>query len=440
MRGGADKQPEPCSPGAEDIVAQVLAASDNLADLGLEDMQDNPVDDDEEYVDEVTGKKKPRSWLGKIGKGISKRVGSVAKSITGGQMTPADEDALAGVMACRHPYAVKEGGIGIQDQEEAKLCRAVLSMMIKSMGRTLLQGGNVMKTSFPIQCCQPRTILEIASCQAQYFHAFLPRAAECSDPVERMKLVVACFVSNQILTSANFMKPLNPILGETLQVDFSDGSKAYLEQTCHHPPITSLCLDSPQGLYDFWGFIEFGVKFGYNRMFPTSKGNLTLKFKDGTTFDIGLSENKVNNVFWGNMHHELYGSQTVVDTTNNMRATINYNAPGRVGLPSDYFEGVLEKFDPANPDKEGQLISNISGSWVGFCDFDKVRYWDINSCSKLTMSAPVNLLKSDSRQRTDRNALAAKNINVAQAEKIRLEEDQRYQRKLREAKHGVKGH
>jgi len=27
-----------------------------------------------------------------------------------------------------------------------------------------------------------------------------------------------------------------------------------------------------------------------------------------------------------------------------------------------------------------------------------------------------------------------------QAEKIRLEEDQRYQRKLREAKHGVKGH
>ena len=32
--------------------------------------------------------------------------------------------------------------------------------------------------------------------------------------VERMKLVVACFVSSQILTSANFMKPLNPILGK----------------------------------------------------------------------------------------------------------------------------------------------------------------------------------------------------------------------------------
>jgi len=121
MRGGANKQEPPS--GAEDIVAQVQAASDNLADLGLEDMQDNPVDDEEEYVDESTGKKKQRSWLGKIGKGISKRAQSVAKSITGGQMTQADEDVLAGIMSCRHPYAVKEGGIGIQDQEEAKICR-----------------------------------------------------------------------------------------------------------------------------------------------------------------------------------------------------------------------------------------------------------------------------------------------------------------------------
>jgi hypothetical protein len=33
--------------------------------------------------------------------------------------------------------------------------------------------------------------------------------------------------------------------------------------------------------------------------------------------------------------------------------------------------------------------------------------------------------------------MAAKNINQAQAEKIRLEEDQRHERRLREAKHGA---
>ena len=82
-----------------------------------------PIDDDEEYVDETTGKKKQRSWLGKLGKGISKRAQSIKSAVTGGTMTQEDQDALAAVMACRHPYAVKEGGIGIQDPEEARVSR-----------------------------------------------------------------------------------------------------------------------------------------------------------------------------------------------------------------------------------------------------------------------------------------------------------------------------
>ena len=111
MSGGRAAAPQ--QPGnADDIVAQVAAASDNLQDLGLDDMQE-PVDDDEEYVDEATGKKKQRIWLGKLGK----------SAIAGAQMTQEDQDALAAVMACRHPYAVKEGGIGIQDPEEARLSR-----------------------------------------------------------------------------------------------------------------------------------------------------------------------------------------------------------------------------------------------------------------------------------------------------------------------------
>jgi hypothetical protein len=120
MRGGSAQQP--AQPSADDIVAQVAAASDNLQDLGLDDMQE-PIDDDEEYVDETTGKKKQRSWLGKLGKGISKRAQSIKSAVTGGTMTQEDQDALAAVMACRHPYAVKEGGIGIQDPEEARVSR-----------------------------------------------------------------------------------------------------------------------------------------------------------------------------------------------------------------------------------------------------------------------------------------------------------------------------
>ena len=80
MRGGSAQQP--AQPSADDIVAQVAAASDNLQDLGLDDMQE-PIDDDEEFVDETTGKKKQRSWLGKLGKGISKRAQSIKSAVTG---------------------------------------------------------------------------------------------------------------------------------------------------------------------------------------------------------------------------------------------------------------------------------------------------------------------------------------------------------------------
>jgi hypothetical protein len=53
---------------------------------------------------------------------------------------------------------------------------------------------------------------------ASMFHLFLPRAQRAKDPIERMKNVVSCFVAGMCLTSGNFLKPLNPILGETLQV------------------------------------------------------------------------------------------------------------------------------------------------------------------------------------------------------------------------------
>ena len=49
---------------------------------------------------------------------------------------------------------------------------------------------------------------------------------------------------------------------------------------------------------------------------------------------------------------------------------------------------------------------------------------------------PYTLHQSDSRLRPDRKALEAGNIALAQDEKVRIEEQQRYERRLREAVHG----
>jgi len=80
----------------------------------------------------------------------------------------------------------------------------------------------------------------------------LKRAAEIDDQLERLKLVIAYALSGiYIGTSQN--KPFNPILGETLQCSFKDGTKLYCEHTSHHPPITNFLMEPADKAYTFWG-------------------------------------------------------------------------------------------------------------------------------------------------------------------------------------------
>mmetsp|Transcript_39699 Transcript_39699/g.77698 ORF Transcript_39699/g.77698 Transcript_39699/m.77698 type:complete len:448 (+) Transcript_39699:36-1379(+) len=422
--------------------------NDEMAKMALDDLpQDNMFDDafdeDDDEAGAKNGKggdKKQRSWLGKVGKGLYRRTANLASSVglVDAPMSKEEEDAKNRVFACRSPYASVIGGVAIQDPAEAKVCRSVISLMVRSMGKSLLKGGNVMNTSFPIQCCQPKTILEIGSAMAGYTHIYMPRAVQATDPVERMKNVVSCFIGTMTLTSGNFLKPLNPILGETLQMDYSDGAKLYMEQTCHHPPVSSFYFTGPDNSYTCHGSQTFSVTWGYNKMFITSKGRRNMCFKDGSVISFDYPEDRWGNVFWGEMHHECVGTQTFEDAKNKIRCRITFGNPeGKRGLPTDFFEGCIERYDPANPEKEGtQVLSNVDGSWVGFVDFDKVRYWDVRTCEKMSMCKPRNLLPSDSCFRSDSIALAKKDIQAAQAAKLDLEQVQRAERKLREAVHG----
>jgi len=432
------------------LCAEFNKVSDEMNKMALDELpQDNifadNFDEDAEEEDQPAemnpkGEKKQRSWLGKVGKGLYRRASNLAQAAGMGDapMSKEEEDAKNKVFACRSPYASTSGGVAIQDPAEAKACRSVLSLMVRQMGKSLLSKGNVMNTSFPIQCCQPRTILEIGATMAGFTHIYMPRACEAKDPIERMKNVVACFVGTMTLSSGNFLKPLNPILGETCRVEYTNGSNLYLEQTCHHPPVSSFYFVGPNSTYTVHGHQTFTVGWGYNKMLITSKGVRTIDFKDGSSISFDYPEDRWGNVFWGEMHHESLGIQTFTDEKNKIRCRISFGNPeGKRGLPSDYFEGVIERYDPSNPEKEGtEVVSNVDGSWVGFVDFDKVRYWDVRTTEKMTMSKPKNLLPSDSVFRGDSIALKKKDYNTAQAAKLHLENVQRQERKLREAIHG----
>jgi hypothetical protein len=93
--------------------------------------------------------------------------------------------------------------------------------------------------------------------------------------------------------------------------------------------------------------------------------------------------------------------------------------------PSDYFSGEILR--------NGKKVSNILGTYLGFIEFDEVRYWDIRDSVYLKTYDNPNQRKSSSLYREDRIYLEKGEISKGQEQKERLENLQRYDRKLREA-------
>ncbi|KAJ1475990.1 hypothetical protein T484DRAFT_1826375 [Baffinella frigidus] len=111
------------------------------------------------------------------------------------------------------------------------------------------------------------------------------------------------------------------------------------DETCHHPPVSSFQFVGPDAAYTYYGYSEFGVAFGYNRMFLNSGGMRVVEFPDvdfycgclgsrvafgynrmflnsggmrlvefpdGGKIAISFPENVIKNVFWGDMYHEEF--------------------------------------------------------------------------------------------------------------------------------------
>ncbi len=73
---------------------------------------------------------------------------------------------------------------------------------------------------------------------------YYKRAALETDSLERLKYVVTPVIS-AMYGSAKQLKPFNPLLGETYQGYFDDGSRIYCEHTSHHPPISNFLIEGP---------------------------------------------------------------------------------------------------------------------------------------------------------------------------------------------------
>jgi Oxysterol-binding protein len=101
-----------------------------------------------------------------------------------------------------------------------------------------MEGRDIVGISLPVRIFEKRSAVERLCDLFCTAPIFLKKACmERDDPVERMKAVIA-FVVSGMHQIASQRKPFNPIIGETYQGIYPNGSHVYVEHISHHPPIS----------------------------------------------------------------------------------------------------------------------------------------------------------------------------------------------------------
>ena len=333
---------------------------------------------------------------------------------------PTDEDEY------RPLYAnVDEGGFDFASEKTLGIIRGMGWDLIKQIGRKILSGDfNLTTVTIPIKVMVPISILQHV-CNGHFnFPLYLNLASNLTDNVERLKYVIVATISCWYKSSV-ILKPLNPIWGETYEMMWEDGSHEYVEQTSHHPPCSNFIIYGPNNNYKFSGYLNFTSNAWINSMKLTNTGKRCVDFKDGTHIDFDYCQDQYSNTFYGTFRHENIGDVHWNDVTHGLKAEMSLGGSAKSAL-SDYFEGTIK-------DKDGNVLSNFTGSYLSHIDFDGKRYWDIRRNIDIEEYPIKNQIKSSSIYRKDSLLLYQRKMDEAQDAKTELEEIQRRDRRLRKA-------
>ena len=91
-------------------------------------------------------------------------------------------------------------------------------------------------------------------------------------------------------TSNGVFSQLNPIIGETLQGSYPDGTQIYCEQVSHHPPISYFLCVGPKSKYRYYGCYNFSAHAGLNSMELVNKGYKVYEFSNGDKIDASFNK------------------------------------------------------------------------------------------------------------------------------------------------------
>lgn len=144
-------------------------------------------------------------------------------------------------------------GIKCNNKDIVQKQSGIIMEIVKQLAKNMKNG--ITSLSLPIYMFEPKSQLERNVEWWSFAPIILKKAGKEQDPIESLKLATT-FVLSSLFLSTQQLKPFNPYLGETFQALFEDGSKIYLEHTCHTPCISHYLIKDIDDDYTLSGFIE----------------------------------------------------------------------------------------------------------------------------------------------------------------------------------------
>ena len=326
------------------------------------------------------------------------------------------------------------------------------------------------KISLNVKLFQPLSLSQTLLNYFSFIPKFiLPAVNPSLTPLERMKLVISLGISG-LYMNAQQLKPFNPLISETFQgiFDVKEKIEVYSEQTSNYPTLTRYYILNKN--FKMYGYFDLSLEtknFG-NRITCFTKGLNTLDFfksNEKIFFSIPSSQ-IVNAIAKDDRSAHYVGVMIFFDIKNKLRAFVQFakdcnhiaDIKGYIfkyEFEPDYkfnFDKEYEMFykiDTNNLNKNNNIfksndiVSTISGSWLGQLYFDNNKYWDIDEDIPTYIKPVYNCLPSDSRFREDliwlyRSFYKAKNEEerlyyekLAQNWKLMIEKVQREERTLK---------
>ncbi|CAL8074503.1 unnamed protein product [Calicophoron daubneyi] len=323
-----------------------------------------------------------------------------------------------------------------------KIALNLWSLLKNSIGKELS------KIPLPVNFNEPLSFLQRAAEDYSYSY-LIDKAAQCKDPADQMALIAAYTITCYNSTAIRTVKPFNPLLGETYELDLTEESQGWrfiAEQVIHHPPTSAIYCESLR--YGWKGWIEFVItsKFRGKYMNVIPKGTAHVTLPDGSHYSWTKVITVVHNFIVGSLWIDNSGESVIRNHTNGYTCSLRF-------IPYSYFSrGPYRQVKGMVKDSNGVPRRSIQAIWDSFIDVQPVlpdgtpteepqRLWtidplppeaaDIYYFTRFTVmlnEPEEGVAPTDSRNRPDQRLMENGLWDQANEEKRRLEQKQRAKR------------